>query len=65
MAVARPAKHDQNRLANGPLTGVRRKPSAFVRTDRPRGCRWSVNENGSLQPDPVKRTALAFADASD
>ena len=66
MAAARPPKYDQNRLPNGPLTGVRRKRNAFVfSTNRPAGQMPIVGEDGSLHPEPVRRTGFAFADASN
>ena len=55
-----------DRLANGPLTGVRRKRHAFVfSTNRPAGRMPMVAEDGTRHPEPVRRTALAFAEASD
>lgn len=53
------------RLPNGPLTGARRKRNGFVfSTNRPVGMPI-VGEDGTLHPEPVRRTGFAFADASD
>jgi hypothetical protein len=61
-----PSKVRSDRLPNGPLTGVRRKRNAFVfSTNRPAGRMPLVGEDVTLHPEPLRRTGVAFADASD
>ena len=51
---------------NGPLTGVGRKRNAFVfSTNRPAGRMPLVGEYVTFHPEPLRRTGVAFADASD
>jgi hypothetical protein len=60
------SKVQSDQLPNGPLAGVGRKRNAFVfSTKRPAGRMPMVAEDGTLHPEPVRRTDFAFADASN